>query len=133
MVRYYNKEDYSFLENVLKEFNTNLDSIKTNPFSKILVYDDGIKKGVLIFSIYYDRAELDYIYVYSEFRKNGIASKLMEFMIKECNSVKNITLEVNVNNESATKLYKKFNFDIVASREKYYNNGNSAYLMERKL
>ncbi len=133
MVRYYNKEDYSFLENVLKEFNTNLDSIKTNPFSKILVYDDGIKKGVLIFSIYYDRAELDYIYVYSEFRKNGIASKLMEFMIKECNSVKNITLEVNVNNESATKLYKKFNFDIVATREKYYNNGNSAYLMERKL
>ena len=88
---------------------------------------------MLIFSIYYDRAELDYIYVHSEFRKNGIASKLMEFMIKECNSVQNITLEVNVNNEGATKLYKKFNFDIVATREKYYNNGDSAYLMERKL
>lgn len=132
MVRYYNKEDYSFLENVLKEFNTNLDSIKTNPFSKILVYDDGIKKGVLIFSIYYDRAELDYIYVYSEFRKNGIASKLMEFMIKECNSVKNITLEVNVNNKGAIRLYEKYGFRIVSIREKYYGN-DDAYLMIREM
>lgn len=133
MVRYYNDNDLFFLNYVLEEFKVDFDSIKGNPFSKIIIYDDGIKKGVLIFSIYYDRAELDYIYVCDNFRRSGIAFSLMKFMIDECASLNNITLEVDINNIGAINLYKKFGFNIVATREKYYNNGNSAYLMERKL
>ncbi len=133
MIRYYIEEDSSFLDITLEFFKVKLSSLKNNPFSKILVYDDGVKKGMLAFSLYYDRAELDYIYVCPEFRKHGVAQDLMNFMIKECFNAQNITLEVDEKNVSAINLYKKLGFDIVATREKYYNNGNSAYLMERKL
>jgi ribosomal protein S18 acetylase RimI-like enzyme len=47
-------------------------------------------------------------------------------------NITNITLEVNVENKYAIKLYEKYNFQIVAKREKYYN-GVDGYLMERKM
>lgn len=44
-------------------------------------------------------------------------------------SLKNITLEVNVLNDAAIKLYKKFNFTVVSIRRGYYK-GIDGYLME---
>ena len=65
-----------------------------------------------------------------EHRKKGIASKLMDMMIND--DVKNITLEVNVKNQDAIKLYEKYGFKIVSVREKYYGN-DDAYLMIREM
>ena len=39
-----------------------------------------------------------------------------------------ITLEVNVDNTPAIKLYEKFGFEIVNTRKKYFNDKDS-YLM----
>ena len=44
-----------------------------------------------------------------------------------------ITLEVNVKNENAIKLYKKYNFEEVGRRKKYYNNIDDAIIMTLKL
>lgn len=64
--------------------------------------------GFIGYSIYYDRAELDYLYVIEKYRKKGIGNLMLDYLI---NLVKekctNISLEVNTSNISAINLYKK--------------------------
>ena len=42
-------------------------------------------------------------------------------------------LEVRVSNDSAIDLYKKLNFQVAATHQGYYRDGESAYLMSRTL
>ena len=46
--------------------------------------------------------------------------------LAEC---ENITLEVRVSNKVAINLYKSCGFNVVATRKRYYENGEDAYLM----
>ena len=132
MVRFYNNEETSFLNDLLSSFNSVID-LDSNPFYKCLVYDDGTIKGCLVFEQIYERIELDYIIVNNNYRRYGIASKLLEFLIEysKSNCISNITLEVNESNIAALNLYKKYGFGIVSSRKNYYKNKN-AILMIRK-
>ncbi len=103
--------------------------ITINPFSNIYEYVLNNKiVGFIDYNLIYDCIELNYIYVKEEYRGKKIASLLLEQMIHEN---KNITLEVNVNNENAISLYKKYGFKIINTRKNYYN-GIDGYLMERK-
>lgn len=105
--------------------------ITLNEFNHILVYEKDKKiVAFLDYSKMYERMEINYIFVKEAYRKNGIASQLIKYMIDN-NEFDNITLEVNVNNISAINLYKKYGFEIVSIREKYYN-GVDGYLMERR-
>lgn len=132
MIEKVNIESLSYIQDILrKEFYVYYES---NAFSKEFVYIEEEKiVGFIIYSIIYDRIELDYIYVCETKRNVGIASKLMLYMIEDSsnNNVKNITLEVNVNNKSAIALYKKHGFIIAATRNGYYN-GEDGYLMIRE-
>lgn len=132
MIRFYKDSDYSYVDKLLSKFNNDID-LKSNPFYKCLVYDDGIIKGCLVFEKIYERIELDYIVVDDNYRRCGIAVKLMEYLIDYArnNSFSNITLEVNEDNISAINLYKKNGFKNVSRREKYYN-GIDGLLMIRK-
>ena len=80
-----------------------------------------------------ERIELDYIIVDKNYRKCGIACKLIEYLINYAKkkNILNITLEVNENNLSAINLYKKYKFEVTSRREKYYKD-NDAILMIRK-
>lgn len=103
--------------------------VKQNPFSQVYVYIvDGAIVGFLDYSMIYERMEINYIFVLEEYRKKGIANQLMDKMMKE-NTWENITLEVNIHNNAAIELYKKFGFAVVATRPSYYD-GVDAYLME---
>ena len=65
---------------------------------------------------------------YEEERRKGIASKLMEYLIKNNLS---ITLEVKKTNISAINLYKKYGFYEVGNRKDYYKNPTeNAILMD---
>ncbi len=97
-----------------------------NSLTKYVVIED---IGFIGYSVYYERSEIDYLYVIEEYRNKGYASKLLEHVINK--GLHNITLEVSEDNISAINLYKKFGFEIVSKREKYYN-GKDAYLMLRK-
>ncbi|NVM53091.1 MAG: ribosomal protein S18-alanine N-acetyltransferase [Candidatus Helarchaeota archaeon] len=44
-----------------------------------------------------------------------------------------LELEVRISNKVAQKLYKKFNFQIKEIKQRYYSNGEDAYLMVCKL
>lgn len=105
--------------------------VQQNPFSKTYVYiEEGSIIGFLDYSVIYERIEINYIFVLEEYRKKGIAYQLINQMMK-MNDWENITLEVNIHNTPAIKLYKKLGFEIVATRPMYYD-GVDAYLMERR-
>lgn len=126
------------LENTFTNYfkNNSIDrDFKQNIFSKYFIYKE--KSNIISFVNYYDlydRFEIFYIEVKEEFRNKHIGSKMLEYLIqkgKEKN-ILNITLEVNVENEFAIKLYSKYDFKKVSIRKKYYN-GIDGYLMERKM
>lgn len=101
----------------------NLDMPIDSPFSKEAIYiKNDIVIGYLSYSIMYEKAEINNIYVLEEYRSQGIGSKLLDYLVKKCKICENITLEVRKNNINAICLYKKYGFKEVAIREKYYNS-----------
>lgn len=103
--------------------------LEVNPYGHFIVYKkNGIIIGYLYYSLIYDRIEINQIEVLEEERRKGIASKLMEHLIKNNLS---ITLEVKKTNISAINLYKKYGFIEVAVRRGYYN-GVDGILMEKR-
>jgi ribosomal-protein-alanine N-acetyltransferase len=116
----------------LKKFlNENKISIIDNdPFSKFIVYLEDTKIiGFLSYSVIYERAEINYIFVLESYRGKKIASKMLNYMISSCKICDNITLEVRKSNSIAISLYKKFGFKEVAIRENYYNNEDGILMM----
>ena len=130
MIINYTDNYYEYLNNNIKDFN--IEYLKReNPFLKNYIFlENNEPVGLISYSLIYDRIELEYIWVHIEHRKKGIASKLMDMMINI--EAKNITLEVNVKNIDAIKLYEKYGFKVVSIRKKYYGN-DDAYLMIREM
>ena len=80
-----------------------------------------------------DNAEITNIVTKKSERKKGIGSLLLEKLIEMAKNEKkeNISLEVNENNISAINLYKKYKFETVGMRKKYYNGKDNAIIMTR--
>lgn len=82
-----------------------------------------------------DEAHITNIVTRKDKRKNKIGTRMLEELIKisKTRKLKNITLEVNINNIPAINLYKKYKFDEVGIRKKYYNNTEDAIIMTYEL
>lgn len=109
--------------------------IKNNTFTNYYIYRDNTKALAFInYQIMYEQSELIDINVLNEYQNNGIASKLMEFMLNDLKSknVKEITLEVNMFNDNAIHLYKKYGFKEIGIRKGYYQ-GTDGILMKKEL
>lgn len=97
----------------------------------ILVHKNIIINAFIIIYKNLDYFEIEAIIVSPESRKQGIANSLMNFFINNYASCGDtILLEVAVNNEPAINLYKKYNFETINIRKKYYNNLD-AYVMKK--
>jgi len=127
------------LENNFASFfsknNKVISDMEKNSFSRYFIYcEESNIIGFVNYYDLYDRFEIAHIEVLEKYRNKKIGSKLVEYLINLGyeKSIENITLEVNVNNSFAIKLYKKYNFETVAIRKKYYN-GIDGLLMERKM
>ena len=81
------------------------------------------------YSIIYERAEVNYIFVLESYRGKKVASKMLDYMIKTCEICDNITLEVRKGNSIAISLYKNYGFKEVATRENYYNDEDGILMM----
>lgn len=68
-------------------------------------------------------------------RGNKIGTLMLEEIINiaKNKNMKSITLEVNVNNNIAINLYKKYGFKEVGIRPKYYNNTDDAIIMTKEI
>ena len=133
MIRFSKKEDTIYLNKLLIETKSSYNKSNQNPFCKCIVSDDTNIKGALFFEEIYERIDIDYIIVSNIYRRKGIGSKLLEYLIDYCKekSISNITLEVNENNIAAINLYKKYGFEVAATRKNYYKEADGL-LMIRK-
>lgn len=71
-----------------------------------------------------DECHITNVAVHSDYRKQKIATKLVNEMLKLCKEhfTTYVTLEVRKNNLPAQCLYKKFGFREEAIRKEYYKN-----------
>ncbi len=129
------KELENKFSTIFSSSNKIIDDMKNNIFSKYFIYlQESNIIGFINYYDIYDRFEIANIFVLEEYRNNKVASKLMEHIIAlgEIKKITNITLEVKKDNIYAIKLYKKYNFETIALRKRYYN-GIDGLLMERKM
>lgn len=125
------------LGNIINKKFTNyfkMNEIINEPISIVIVYEDNDKiVGFLHATVLYEIVDIINIVVDHDHRRQKIASSLIDYLLSELTSdVKLMTLEVNVNNHGAIKLYELFGFEIVNKRENYYGD-QDAYLMGRKI
>ena len=128
MLRNVTSNDRKEIYKIIKD-EFDYDYKSDNPFTKWIIYEiDNKIVGFINFNYIYDEIELIYIYVDEKYRRKGIASILMNEMIKLNN--KKIILEVRESNLKAISLYEKFNFKKLYIRKKYYGN-EDAIIMSR--
>ena len=137
MIREATLDDINAINMIGSQCNSNfkklfhLETEVTNDFAIVLVFKDTQIKGFLYALDFDDNIDLLYIIVDSAYQKQKIATKLMDYLIKNYqHNNKSITLEVAVNNDAALKLYNSFNFYEVNRRKEYYN-GVDAIIMRR--
>jgi len=91
--------------------------------------------GYVSIMIAVDYAEILNICVDDNYQLLGIGTHLLnDFFNKYNEIIKSCSLEVRVNNDKAINFYhNKFNFNIVNTRKKYYQDNTDAYIMEKIL
>lgn len=106
--------------------------------NKLAVYfvakDNGKCIGYAGFWNVSGEGDITNVAVLPEYRKNGIGSMLISEMIKTAVTLKLelLTLEVRKSNIAAQGLYKKYGFDIIGERKRYYSdNGEDAWIMTK--
>jgi ribosomal-protein-alanine N-acetyltransferase len=109
------------------------DDFDNDPFSFYFValVDEQIV-GFLSFLITYTSSTICQIAVKNEFRRQGIAQKLLESMycvLDKNKEVDTITLEVRKSNIIAHQLYLKNGFNDVVVKSHYYPDGEDAIYM----
>ena len=83
-----------------------------------------------------DEGHITNVAVLPEYRKNGIASMLINKMVDvcKCSEINSMTLEARESNEEAISVYEKFGFVSVGKRPNYYQKPNeSAIIMWKKI
>jgi ribosomal protein S18 acetylase RimI-like enzyme len=78
----------------------------------------------------YETMDIVNIVVDNAYRKQGIATKLIDYVIDLFEDIDNVMLEVNEHNIAAISLYEKNKFEIISKRNNYYGN-DAALIMKR--
>lgn len=119
---------------------------ETSPRSRIEfeTTDPGLRKtptqqekiiGMAVVWYIVDEVHIATLAVHPDYRQQGVAQKLLEIILQEAmrHGFLTVTLEVRAGNLSAQALYRKFGFQIVGTRPRYYKNNNEdAYIMTLK-
>ena len=104
-----------------------------NAYAHIWVAEWGSEVvGVLVGWLILDELHIGTIATHPDYRKQGIGSRLLEAGLRESIALGATLshLEVRKSNLPAQNLYRRFRFDIVGERKKYYpDNHEDAILM----
>lgn len=93
-------------------------------------YIDNKLVGFIHITKLYETMDIVNVVVDGDYRKQGIATKLIDYVIGLFNDVENVMLEVNENNIAAISLYKKSKFEVISQRNNYYGS-DAALIMKR--
>ena len=116
------KIDNSLFELDKYSIQTFKDAIENDTQKLIVASADNNVVGYILFSYIMDEAELLKIGVTTQYQRLGVGKLLHDSMLQNLKeqSVKNIFLEVRIDNNSAIKFYEKNGYEKVTIREKYY-------------
>ncbi|MCI6609616.1 MAG: ribosomal protein S18-alanine N-acetyltransferase [Ezakiella sp.] len=131
MIKEYLKSDISELKKV---FNESFDKVDLEFYfdnDNFIILGE-IGKSFAIFQLISGEAEIYYIAIKKEFRRKHLADELLNFFITNFD-VNIIFLDVKVSNDPAISFYKKNGFKEIGIRKKYYENGEDAIIMEKKI
>jgi [ribosomal protein S18]-alanine N-acetyltransferase len=107
--------------------------VTDNPASRAWVAEsDGKIIGMIVAWMFVDEAHIATIAIHPDFRRQGIASKLLIHALQTVMSegAKSSFLEVRAGNIAAQEMYRKFGFEETGRRPRYYkDNGEDAILM----
>jgi ribosomal-protein-alanine N-acetyltransferase len=107
--------------------------VTENPASRAWVVElDGRIVGVIVAWLLVDEAHIATIATHPDFRRQGIASKLLIHTLQSMMSEGAVTsvLEVRESNSAAQEMYRKFGFEESGRRPRYYrDNSEDAILM----
>ena len=127
-------EDYPFFfyKNILDDYPESF-LVAQNKHGKIVAYIMWrVEKAPSINSLkYVYKAHLVSIAVAEDYRRRGIATKLLSNSMKAIKKYKihEYVLEVRVSNYTAIKLYEKLDYKIESIKKNYYRDGENAYFM----
>lgn len=112
------------------------DEAGNNLATYFIAKDNGKIIGYAGFWSVSGEGDITNVAVLPEYRKRGIASALLESVIKKSRSLdlSLLTLEVRKSNFAAQNLYSKYGFEIIGERKRYYSdNHEDALIMTKKL
>ena len=101
----------------------NLEQGLSNGLDQYLVWEEnGMAAGYINFRILAGEREIERVAVHPLLRGRGFGRKLMEAMVEYASGqgVRDITLDVRVNNQTAINLYESCGFVKEAIRKDYY-------------
>lgn len=125
----FNKLGFLVNNNFSKLFD--LEKLISSNIDYILGYYENNKLvGFIHFTKLYETIDIVNVVVDENYRNNGIASSLINYIVDNFEDINNIMLEVNVNNVAAINLYLKNGFKEINRRVKYYGV-DDAIIMKR--
>lgn len=101
--------------------------VTANPASRCWVAElDGRLAGMLILWKIVDEAHIATLATHPDFRRRRIAEQLLVTALTNAyaEGARSALLEVRAGNEAAQTLYRKFGFEEVGRRERYYKDNN---------
>ncbi len=101
----------------------------------IALQDGGKTVGLITYTLVIDTADIEGVVVLSSERKKGYGKELVERALLElkASGAVNALLEVRESNAPAIALYRSCGFKSIATRAKYYSDGESAVVMKKEL
>jgi ribosomal-protein-alanine N-acetyltransferase len=107
--------------------------VSDNPAARCWMAElDSRLVGMLVLWMIVDEAHIATLATHSEFRRQGIAEQLLVVALENAyaEGARSALLEVRAGNEAAQALYRKFGFEEVGRRGRYYkDNHEDAVLM----
>ena len=110
--------------------------LKQNPFCSCFVTEFfGRVAGYAFVWVVYEQSHLINIAFSREMRGKGLGETLLLHVMRHAamNGAELMHLEVRENNDAAVALYIKHGFTVRGRKDKYYNDGTPALLMETTL
>ena len=108
--------------------------VTDNPAARCWVAElDGCLVGMLILWMIVDEAHIATVVTHPDYRRQGIASNVLVEALKSAyvEGARSALLEVRAGNQAAQEMYRKFGFEVVGRRERYYkDNHEDAVLMK---
>ncbi len=123
-------DDLASLNFLASNFNIKYETdVLDSSFQHILLFkENGLLVGFIDYSCFYERAEINYIFVLDGYRKKGIAYRLINYVFDNYD-FDSITLEVRSSNIAAINLYKKCGFKVCSIRKNYYGDEDALMLI----